>query len=425
VAVELPRGVARAYRAVLRKCVQQGPRGPDCPVSCRAGPEGLELSCRQQGVLLKHATPGKRPAGLVRFPMSLLAQFEGRDGGAVKLEVAGPGKARASWKERGDERALEFACPDVAEEVPDCKTSSPGAGFMQALAEAAKTTAGEHARPALRGVLLKNGEMVATDGRQLLVQGGFEFPWEGEALIPALPAFALKELALEKPLLGKSGTTVVLSCGPWLVAMEEQEARHFPDVSRVVAGDWDSKLSLHPDDATALRDRLPALPGNDDRFAPVLLELGRKPRVKAGTEEITLQKSTCQGPAVSVPLDRRLLLRALALGFTEVEAAHNKPLRCKDEKRTYLWMPLDGATQAPPGRQPRREEDMPPGERGPTSNGAEQPTDAIQEAEELRRQLQEALARTSRLIASLRQQKKQERAVKSAVASLRKLRELD
>src|SRR5262249_8924223 len=145
---------------------------------------------------------------------------------------------------------------------PDCETSSPGAGFMQALSEAAKTTAGEHARPALRCVLLKgNGEMVATDGRQLLVQGGFEFPWDGEVLVPALPAFATKELALEKPLLGKSGPAVLLSCGPWLLAMEEQEARHFPDVSRIVAGDWDSRIVLHPTDIATLRQRLPDLPG--------------------------------------------------------------------------------------------------------------------------------------------------------------------
>jgi hypothetical protein len=387
----------------------------------------LELSCRQEGVLLKHTTPLKLAEARVTFPMSLLAQFEGRDGGAVKLEVVSPGKARASWKERGGERALEFASPDVAEaELPTCKMTSPGAGFMQALVEAAKTTGGEHARQALRCVLLKgNGEMVATDGRQLLVQGGFEFPWDGEALLPALPAFAMKELALEKPLLGKTGTAVLLSCGPWLLAMEEQEARHFPDISRIIAGDWDSKLSLHPGDATALRDRLPAMPGNDEKFAPVLLVLGRTPRVKANTEEIALQKSTCQGPAVSVPLDRRLLLRALSLGFTQIETAHSKPLRCKDEKRTYLWMPLDGATQSPPRAQNRREEHMPPNERGAVTNNAEQQADAMEEAEELRRQLQEALARTARLIASLRQQRKQEKAVKNAVASLRKLRGLE
>src|SRR5262249_15122495 len=122
----------------------------------------------------------------------------------------------------------------------------------------------------------------------------------------------------------------------------------------------------------ALRERLPAMPGNDDRFAPVVLELGWKTRLKAGGEEVALQRSTCSGATVSVPLDRRLLLRALSLGFTQIEAAHGKPLRCEDEKRAYLWMPLDGATQAPPRAQNRREERMPPNERGPTSNGAEQ-----------------------------------------------------
>jgi hypothetical protein len=81
--LELPRGVARAFRAVLRKCVLHGARGPDHTVSCRAGPTGLELSCRQEGVLLKHTTPLKLAAARVSFPMSLLAQFEGRDGGAV------------------------------------------------------------------------------------------------------------------------------------------------------------------------------------------------------------------------------------------------------------------------------------------------------------------------------------------------------
>jgi hypothetical protein len=64
----------------------------------------------------------------------------------------------------------------------------------------------------------------------------------------------------------------------------------------------------------------------------------------------------------------------------------------------------------------------------PDSNGATAPpggeADALAEAEGLRLQLQEALARTSRLIAALRQQRRQGRAVRSAVASLRKLQQL-
>jgi hypothetical protein len=53
--------------------------------------------------------------------------------------------------------------------------------------------------------------------------------------------------------------------------------------------------------------------------------------------------------------------------------------------------------------------------------GTDAPGDALAEAEALRAQLQEALARTSRLVAALKERKREERAVKSAVASLRRL----
>ena len=69
----------------------------------------------------------------------------------------------------------------------------------------------------------------------------------------------------------------------------------------------------------------------------------------------------------------------------------------------------------------------PPNE--PRSNGeqrhgsAEQgePTDPIAEAEELRVALQLALARTGRLIAALKQERRQSRVVATALASLRRL----
>lgn len=223
-------------------------------------------------------------------------------------------------------------------------------------------------------------------------------------------------------MLGKSGPTVVLSCGPWLLALQEQDGRHFPDVSRVVAFECDCKLRLHPGDAALLRERLPGLPGGDERPAPVVLELGPSPRVRAGAGEVRLEKSTCWGPALSVQTDRCFLLRALQLGFLEVETAPRKPLRCKDEKRTYMWMPLDTGPPAPAKAPPRKEGDMPqPNRRGAESNDAAEPPDALGEAEALKRQLQEALARTARLVAALRKERREGKAVKNAVESLRRL----
>jgi hypothetical protein len=58
-------------------------------------------------------------------------------------------------------------------------------------------------------------------------------------------------------------------------------------------------------------------------------------------------------------------------------------------------------------------------------NGAESHlmADPISEAEALRLQLQEALGRTSRLIAALKQQRRQGKIVKTAIESLRRLQQ--
>jgi hypothetical protein len=310
--------------------------------------------------------------------------------------------------------------------LPEPKLSEPGNGFLTALAEAARTAGGELSRQAVRCVLLRGGEVIATDGRQLLVQKGFSFPWDGEALIPALPAFGCKELAGHKTLIGKHAGKIVLSCGPWSLCMDCEDARHFPDVSRVMAGGRPSSLFIDHADAATLLKGLPSMPGNDETHAPVTLHLGARPRVSAGTEEVALSRSKAFGPALAVPTDRAYLTRALSLGFREVSAAADRPLMCRDERRVYLWMPLDGSGPAPrprarpPAGQPeRRDESMPTHDAG--VNGAPPEPAALEEAEALKAQLQEALVRTSRLVAALKRRRREERAVNDVVASLKKI----
>jgi hypothetical protein len=150
-------------------------------------------------------------------------------------------------------------------------------------------------------------------------------------------------------------------------------------------------------------------------------------------------------------MDRRYLLRALKLGFTEIlVASASQPVLCKDSKRTYLWMPLSEADAVPappaphagPARAnvptpavhakptrssrvmpPATPPDEPPRNGQHRSGGAEpgEPLDPITEAEELRVALQAALTRTGRLVAALKQQRRQSRVVESALASLRRL----
>lgn len=54
--------------------------------------------------------------------------------------------------------------------------------------------------------------MVATDGRQILIQGGFGLPWEGDLLVRATPLFASKGLPRDRPV--RVGRTPTSCSGP-------------------------------------------------------------------------------------------------------------------------------------------------------------------------------------------------------------------
>jgi hypothetical protein len=157
-----------------------------------------------------------------------------------------------------------------------------------------------------------------------------------------------------------------------------------------------------------------------------------------------------EGAPVRVSCNRLHLIRALRLGFGEIAfSGKDRPLLCKGTTTTYCWMPLDVSGVIPPAEiespaasanpEPVSSPDPEPERRSPTmpSNGngthpdprnrsapTPEPPDVLAEAEAIRTQLQEALGCTSRLIAALRQDRRRSRAVRTAVASLRRLEDL-
>jgi hypothetical protein len=463
--IELSRALVRQFRAVVRKSVQAAdPRGP-CPmVVCRAGRRGLTLTCRQGKVGARHHTPGSFRDSAVAVPFSKLAELEGT-GGVVALEQTAPLEGRASWQ--GDEgpRVLEFdtADPSSLPTAPEPGRNSAGMGpeFLKALDDAARTASRESVRFATNRISLRgrDGSVVATDGRQLLLQGGFRFPWKGEQYLPAVPVFGERELPRDRPVgLGLSKDRVTLEVGPWLLDFGAEQGARFPDVDKVIpdAGVALTRLRLDAGDIEALVCGLPRLPCDDDQHRPVTLDLGATVAVRSRSgegdiSEVVLAGSKREGPPRRVAMDRRYLLRALKLGFTEVLiASATQPVFCKDASRTYLWMPLGEADAVPAGpapragparaiapppaarpETPRRTPAVPPnippngprpdGEHRNGSAGQGEPLDPIAEAEELRVALQSALTRIGRLLAALKQQRRQSRVVETALASLRLL----
>jgi hypothetical protein len=316
----------------------------------------------------------------------------------------------------------------------------------------------------------KSGEVVGTDGRQLLVQSGFELPWQESLLLPALPVYHAPELHESEELrVGRTDSHVSLVSGPWTVLLAIDDKGRFPDYRAVVpkAECVPSVLALDAGDVEFLLETMPRLPAEDENHAPITLDLGKQAVLRVShaeqVTEVILVRSRVSGPTLRVVMQRRFLHRALKLHFNRIQVISRAvPLVCSDEKRTYLWMPLEGdpvppspeairlvsaATQQPAALSrrppPRRREPMPQSNQPqprPPRNGAghgpqrlEPPPQAqatgdapgleelIAEVETIRSALGETQARLGRLIAALKQHRRRNRTVEAAIASLREL----
>lgn len=462
--IEIPRALVRRYRAVLRASLMEGRR--DWPlVHCRAGPRGIVLDSCQGHVAVRYEMEGDYPVEALAFRASVLADFEGRTDDPVVLEQIAIGKGRARWAEGGVPKAVEIetVVPDSLPPFPEPPKhlAALPAAFLDALAEAARTTARDPSRYALTRLQLrgKDGAVAATDGRQLLVQSGFPLPWTEDLLVPRVPAFGLRDLLpAGGPVgVGRTESQVAVRAGPWLFLLAIDRDSRFPDIRAVIprASTLKTRLRLDPADAALLADLLPELPGSgtDD---PVTLDLGDPPAVRARAEgeeavELVLARSAVSGPPLRLCTNRCYLRRAVQLAFHEISVARpNVPLVCRDSTRTFVWMPLgaEGAippspevrritpteekTAQPPVSPKRRRVPMPaPSLKPPVpepGNGAGPPddqgstVDLLAEVEALRTLLQEAVARTGRLTAVLKHQRRQSRAVEAAMSALRQLR---
>ena len=206
-------------------------------------------------------------------------------------------------------------------------------------------------------------------------------------------------------------------------------------------------LRLGQKGVARLIKELPRLGGEKGLDAPVTLDLGPRVTLRLhGTADATapeIELPDAEGTGVSCKLftDRRYLLRALKLGFTEVKVrSPSHVVWCRDASRIYVWMPWSEspaptAARTPPpsasaSPEPQKETavmvNAPSNGRHAGNGDAGNPappaaSDPLAEAEAVRGLLAEAQSRLGRLIASLKLHRRQARAVQAAVASLRDL----
>jgi hypothetical protein len=334
--------------------------------------------------------------------------------------------------------------------------------LLGAWRDAAQTTDPESARFALGCVQLngKAGTVVATDGRQALVQSGFSFPWEDDVLVPANKVLGSRHLPADETVsIGRADDWAVFHVGPWTFWFSIETESRFPEVvSHIRQPETAVATVQFPEaDRRFLLDNLPRLPGDEDVNMPVTVDLNGSVAIrgrKSGQTDVTelvLSASTRTGEPIRFNSNRKFLRRAVKLGFDRIHTFDNKsPVLACDDRRRFVWallvpestiaaddkvMRIESAAgndeSTSQQRTPRRRRKLVTNKtKQSKSNGAqtqddnERSVDPIVAAQSLRDSLRESVRRTSQLIAALKHHRKRAKAVESTLASLRQLQEV-
>src|SRR5262249_48762611 len=151
------------------------------------------------------------------------------------------------------------------------------------------------------------------------------FPWQGDVLVPRLAVWGCPELAREGPVaVAHTDKHVFVRIGPWTFALTADLNGRFPPFESALprTSPLAGSLQFGPNDVTQLLKELPRLAG--DKEGPVTLELNEHVVVRAQARgsnpvaELKLIDSRWSGSPTKVVTDRRHLLWALKLRFTEV-----------------------------------------------------------------------------------------------------------
>jgi hypothetical protein len=367
-------------------------------------------------------------------PFAALETMENADGDQVAINASEPGKLRVAWNEGDEARDTGFDAPsrEAAPTIPPLpvKLQEVPPAILKALHECGRTVRSDSVRPPLSRVQLcgKRGEVVGTDGLQLLVFRGFAFPFADDRLVPAVPVFGGREWAAETAVrIGQSATHVFVEAGPWIAVLTIDGSVRFPDVSRMLPkSQGAAQLQLSEADAEAL-SRLCEEAGDRGESPPrIHLQFGPRPKAiatiasSARKSSVPLGRSQCTGATMTVALARRFLARAIQLGFRRLQVDEpGGQVFFREDDRAYLVAGLspdpterlsssDGSASATR----KGDKTMTPKKNGDASHGAadtEESLDPLIEAEAVREAMAELGRRLGRLMSSLRQFHRQRR----------------
>jgi len=359
--ITISRSLIRELKTVFSRGLGITSRQTGPPVEFLVDQRGLRIRTRNQQVALEYCLPieGLKSQQLVT-PFGLLRCCHSVKSDPVQLQVENK-KILAEWQEAGIPQSIEYPVVEC-EEFPDLpdRLACNDSRLMIALGDACETATTDSARYALDHLQLRGpeGQLISTDGRQLLIQEGFQFPWEGELLVPANRLLCGRELRRGKSVeVGRTAEWVSFRSGPWTIWLKINEQARFPNVMELVnqGPETVATLQVPDEDAEFICSALKPKPFHQGDSGKVTLDLNGEVtvRVREADQEqqrdYVLCRSERSGESLRINTSRHYFTRALQLGFREIDlSGKDTPASCREGHRTYVWALLTQAETVQP-----------------------------------------------------------------------------
>ena len=363
------RRVAWLFRAAVKRCFDSpASRGDQTPVQMRLSNDGLLMHASTPEIVVMYGQSGPVGRGVFTFPVSHFSEFEGKNAENVEIVLLQPNLAGARWTEKGRPREMEISLvePESIAKAPELpKRFMPlPKHFPTALHDASCAAANVPTKYAITRVQLrgKAGTIVGTDTRQLLVAGGYAFPFTEDLLIPRSGIFGLPFQAADEVGIGRTDTHLFVRVGPWMFGFFVDTQGRYPPASSIIprSSSSNTHFKLNPGDAQRFLDSLiKKIKGPAANEIAVTLDLLDTPCLRFEMDgrvtEVNLVNSEVTGKRLRMCMRLSQFLRALELRFQEFEIVDaNKPIVARDGDRLFMAMPLspDSALPSRPDRAP-------------------------------------------------------------------------
>ncbi len=352
------RAQLRQFRAVVRRSKIGRSAKFDPQLTIAAFGDRYALQAVYETVAIELSVTAACARDRFVLPLEVLQACEGNSDDQVAIRQSANERISVEWVDQRIPQVREYDRLSADDTPPfpslpdELRTNSHS--VWSALKDAIGSAEKERTRYALDCLQLRGqaGQIVATDGQQALVQAGFTFPWTEDVLIPAVNVLGCQELTQDQqPIsIGRTADRVTLVLGAWTVAIKIEKDGHFPKVQSTIPtpASTRSRLNLSPEDAQFLMATLPKLPSEDQCHWPVTVELNGHVAVRgksaggAPATELVLSHSRLHGEPVKWQTNRKLLARALGMGFRDVCLTDSEsPALCDDGQRQFVWALLN------------------------------------------------------------------------------------